>query len=328
MPKVATFQEGFTRKQVQSILGVSPRQLSAWERLGLIPQASISDSQTSINSGGEQHYSFSDLAAIRTVTALRRQGFTPAKLRSACAALKSRLGDIQNPWSEFLLRSSGNKLTIHFQDKYMEAATGQLLFDYISCPDASLMHSKVLPLRPVGCPPDQPEPRSTKAERFFHAALRFEQQKETIPKAFRAYQKAISLHPAAVGAYINMGTLYFKLGLLDEAEKCYRQALARDPVFPLIHFNLGNVYDELHDTERAMLYYKEAFRLNPAYPDPLFNLALLYEKLEMHGQARTYWVAYLKLDCDSAWAQFARCQLASTGLCLVPHQQSNDSGDE
>lgn len=318
MPKITSIQEGFTRKQVQSILGVSPRQLSAWVRSGLLPQRST-------DSGGDQHYSFSDLAAIRAVSGLLRQGFTPAKLRSACVALKSRIGAIQNPWSEFEFRASGNKFTIHFQDLDMETTTGQLLFAYNFGPENSSVHNKVIPLRPASCAPDKSESRFVKAERFFHAALRFEKQHATIPKALQAYKKAISLNPTAVGAYINLGTLYFTLGLLDDAEKCYRQALAMDPEFPLIHFNLGNAYDGLHDTERAILHYKEASRLNPTYPDPLFNLALLYEKLEMHGKARTYWIAYLKLDGDSEWAQFARRQLASSGLYLVPPQQPNDS---
>src|SRR5260370_42080635 len=77
------------------------------------------------------------------------------------------------------------------------------------------------------------------AERFFMAALRYEEDSSTIKKAIHAYQKAIEMNPDAVGAFINLGTIYYNLAQLDAAESCYRAALTIDPNYGLVHSNLG-----------------------------------------------------------------------------------------
>lgn len=327
-------QERFTREQVLHILGFTERQLKTWERQGLVPASRVSGLQraggaagghsTSSSSesppggwpgeGKDRTYTFSDLARMRVILRLRQRGVPPAQIRSLHAALQARLAGGENPWSAVEVETHGRRVAVRFQGATLEPLTGQLLLEYVPAKEGSK-------IRRFG----RPNPKKSlseaelqvRAERLFQAGLRYEESEETLPKAIRAYQRARELNPRAVGAHINLGTIYYNLGQWQQAEQCYRTALSLEPRYALVHFNLANVFDEKEEPEKARQHYEEAVRLNPNYADPHYNLALVYEKLGLHGKARRQWLCYLKLDTDSDWAAFARRQLAKTTLPVI-----------
>ncbi|MBI4459260.1 MAG: tetratricopeptide repeat protein [Acidobacteria bacterium] len=309
----------FSRQQVLRMLGINPRWLSAWERHGFIEPSG------GPSSGADREgrcYSFSDLVALKKLRQLHQDGFSPAWMRSLYAALKARLPGVGNPWTELQMQPDGKRLAVHFHGSAMEPLTGQLLLEYAPAEEAG----KVQILQRAGSPRQLGESAWVRAERFFQAGLRYEDRPEGIPRAIRAYHKAIEVNPRAVGAHINLGTLYYKLHRLEEAESCYRAALSIDPGYGLVHFNLGNVYDETRQWDKARHCYEEAIRLNPQYPDPHYNLALLYEKLGLHGRARQQWLAYLKLDPHSPWADTARRQVEKTSMQVILPQRPSETG--
>ncbi len=347
--------ERFTREQVRRILRIGPRQLSAWERQGLVQpskreqgignreQELQNPSTPEIAPAGQRvrsalnasYYTFTDIVTLKRLLQLRKSGVPPARLRQAHEALKRKLATVEKPWSELQIQGSGKNLVVQFQGSSMEPITGQLLLDYSarSAPevesalntsnDTANGNSRVQPFRRAG----RLRKRTTAekraiAERFFAAGLRYEERWDTPEKAIQAYQKAIEMNPQAVGAFINLGTVYYNLGRLDAAESCYQSALSIDPGYALVHFNLGNVADEKNDLPRAREHYEEAIRREPGYADPHYNLALVYEKLGLHGKSRQRWLSYLKLDRESQWATYARQQLEKTPLRLVPSSPS------
>ncbi|OFW33361.1 MAG: hypothetical protein A3J28_01800 [Acidobacteria bacterium RIFCSPLOWO2_12_FULL_60_22] len=333
-------EERFTRDQVLRILGLSERQLSAWERQGLVAPPRLSPAEVSESTqseipfpavtpsstpdSGERPYTFSDIVTFRTLLQLRRKGVPPARIRSIHAALKAKLSEVARPWSELQVQADGKHLTVHFQGGTMEPLTGQMLMEYAPREEKANLRKFERPE-----PPAKPDEAGMglRAERFFRAGLRYEEGAETLPKAIRAYQKAIELNPHAVGALINLGTIYYNLGQLEEAERHYQTALLLDPNYALAHFNLANVFDERNEWAKSRRHYEEAVRLTPNYADPHYNLALVYEKLGLHGKARQQWLDYVKLDPDSQWALFARQQLAKTPLRVLSRQEPsrNDS---
>jgi len=322
MGQTAPVEERFSRRQVLRILGISERQLSAWECRGFI-QPSGPMPTGADGAGGEDHrYSFSDLVTMKKLWQLQRSGFPLSWMRSIHTALKARLPGAGNPWTELQVQAHGKRLAVHFRGSAMEPLTGQLLLEY--APREA--PGKIRTLQRVKPPRRPSEPAWVRAERFFQAGLRYEENQETMPRAIRAYQKTIEINPRAVGAHINLGTIYYKLHLLEEAETCYRAALSIDPGYGLVHFNLGNVYDESKVWEKARHHYEEAIRLDPQYPDPHYNLALLYEKLGRHGKARQQWVAYLKLDPHTPWAATARQQLEKTSMRVILPQKPSGTG--
>lgn len=323
-------EEHYSRKQVLRILGLSDRQLAAWERQGLVAPlpgmrreegaASREGPTLADNAPADRPFTFADIVSLRTLLQLRREGVSPARLRSFHAALKARLTGIENPWSELQVRKHGKRLCVQLEGAPLEPITGQLLLEYAPRPQTTTVRKLE---RPVQTAAPGEVGVEVRADRFFRAGLRYEEHRETFPKAIRAYQRAIELDSRAAGAWVNLGTLYYNLGQLDEAERCYRAVLTFDPGYALAHFNLGNVFDERKEWQAARRHYEEAVRLSPRSPDPHYNLALVYEKLGFHGKARREWIEYLKLDPYSEWAAFARQQLAKTPLRLLPREKTS-----
>lgn len=328
--------KGYSREQVLRMLGLSNRQLAAWERQGFVsPQTGTPPAEQvgkrvraaapgkkgkTRSDPAEAVYTFADIVSLRTLLRLKRAGVPPARIRSLHAAVKRKFGDVERPWSEIRFQKRGKRLLVHFQGTPLEPMTGQLVLEYAPKDRAAAVRKIEKPARPRRGLSETD--RKVLADRFFRTGLRYEERKETLPKAIRAYQKAIGLDARAAGAWINLGTVFYSLGKLGEAERCYRAVLAFDADYALAHFNLGNVFDERQEWEQARWHYEEAVRLSPNSPDPHYNLALVYERLGLHGRARRQWVEYLKHDPHSQWAAFARQQLEKTAWRLVAKPKS------
>ena len=155
------------------------------------------------------------------------------------------------------------------------------------------------------------------AEGWFAEGLHLEEQPDCLEQAIAAYREAIALNPEAAGAFINLGTIYYNMHRLGDAENCYRAAAEIDPQYALAFFNLGNVFDERGSLEEARKNYDDALRINPQYADAHYNLALVLEKLGSRGKALHHWRRYLKLDPGSPWAAYARQQLARSPFQVV-----------
>jgi tetratricopeptide (TPR) repeat protein len=270
------------------MLGVSERQLKAWERQGLIPAA--------------DSFGFSDLIALRTLQKLRENRVPSSRIGEAITSLKKKLSDIEHPLSELKIVSNGRRVAVRIAGQQMEPVTGQLLFDF----DAGAAgRVRSLPARTAPA-----LSREREAEFWFERGLRLEEAGQDPHAALAAYKKALEFNPNAAGAMVNIGTIYYRMHDLIEAEKYYRRAVEADPRYPLARFNLGNLFDEQNDMAQAEHYYLSAVDLNPRYADAYFNLALVAEKKGETLRSVRYWKTYLKLDPSSSWAEIARKQLA------------------
>lgn len=270
------------------MLGVSEQQLRSWERHGLIR--------------GEASFSFSDLIALKTLQKLRENRVPPRKIGRALTALKKKLSHVEQPLSELKIFSDGRTITVQIAGQRMEALTGQMLFNF----DTSELGS----LRSF-----QPKPAMDRAnierqaETYFQQGLALEEAGAPIEKAVEAYRKAVELNPAAAGALVNLGTIFYRQRKYEEAERQYQKAIEVDANYPLAHYNLGNLFDERGDLTRAEQHYTTALELNPNYADAHFNLALLSERRGDFLKAVRHWKSYLKLDNTGTWANIARRQL-------------------
>ncbi|MBI4442307.1 MAG: tetratricopeptide repeat protein [Acidobacteria bacterium] len=325
----------YNRQQVLRIVGVSRRQLAAWERQGWVQPLRKAPNIPSLfgntpskvpyahhqprQPAEDFFYTFTDIVAMKALLKLRKNCIPVDHIRRALASLRAKMEAVDNPLAELPIRAQGRRLGVYFQGSYMDPVTGQLHLDF----SFEGRKGNIYLL--------QRERRATKlseaatrasAEKFFRIGLHYEQHPKTWPEAIRAYRKAVVLNPKAVGALNNLGTLYYNQGNLDQAVTYYEAALAVDPDYGLLRFNLGNVFDERNEWDKARDCYEQAVRLDPSFADAHYNLALVYEKLGFHGRARQQWRLYVKLDPDSSWSPYARQQLLKTPLRIVARGKS------
>jgi len=278
--------EEFSRAEIRRKFCLSERQLRSWEKQELIPAG--------------QSYSFSDLIAIQTLIKLREKHIQPRAIGRALASLRQKLDGVKQPLSELRIVSQGRKIAVHLGGQKMDAMSGQILFDF----DAS----------EIGGLKSFPSPKASanrlrESETWFQKGLDLEETGAPIEEAIEAYEKALEYNPAAAGALVNLGTIYYRQRKFNESEKYYQNAVEADPSYPLAHFNLGNLFDEQGRLAEAFSHYRRALGLNPNYADAHFNLALLAERTGDILRAVHHWKTYLKLDNSGQWADIARRQL-------------------
>jgi tetratricopeptide (TPR) repeat protein len=275
-------QQSWTRKEICRVLALEERQLKAWEKQGLI--------------SATERYAFADLSTLRTLNTLREQKIPVRRIRQTFRSLQDRLG--QQPGSVKIF-TEGKRIGVQYSGQRIEPVTGQLFFDFETAEGA-----KTRTFTP------RPEPRNREQSDFwFQKGLELEQANGDIQAAIEAYTKAVELNPAAAGALVNLGTIYFHQRDWKKSEQYYRAAIEADASYPLAHYNLGNLYDERGDSERAYMHYHEALRIQPQYADAHYNLALLHQGNGDMMKALSHWQTYLRLDPSSQWAQIARREI-------------------
>jgi tetratricopeptide (TPR) repeat protein len=279
-------QEEYSRAEIRRQFGVTERQLRSWEQQQLIAPG--------------DRYSFSDLIALQTIVKLREQNIPVRQIGKAIESLRSKLDWIKQPLSELRIVSDGRKIAVHVAGQKMEAISGQILLDFEASSLAGVRNF------PEG---KSSANRLRESENWFQKGLDLEETGAPVDQAVEAYQKVLEFNPAAAGALVNLGTIYYRQRQFAEAEKYYARAIAADPDYALAQFNLGNLFDEQGRTADALKHYRQALALNANYADAHFNLALLCERMGDQLKAVHHWKTYLKLDSAGQWADIARNQL-------------------
>jgi tetratricopeptide (TPR) repeat protein len=293
VPAVAP-KQAYSREEVRRLLVVSERQLKSWEKLDLIAST--------------ERFSFSDLLTLRTLIGLRRNKVPTAKIRLALHALRDRLRDVRNPFTEVRVYSHGRKIQVQIAGQRMEPVSGQLLLNFDEAEITKLLSFPEA--REASEPAGGKQKRRKDAERWFEKGLELEQTGAPMEDIIAAYRKAVEIDPASAGALVNLGTVYFNARSWREAERLYCQALEVDPHYALAHFNLGNLHDEKGERTEALTHYMAALRIHPNYADAHYNIALLYQSTGQVMNAVRHWKTYLKLDPAGSWADIARRELA------------------
>jgi len=284
-------KQAYSRDEVLRLLGVSKRQLRSWE------------DQDLVSSSGS--FTFSDILVLRTLIGLRKSNVSGTQIRRAIEAIKSKMGELDNPLTEVRIYSQGKKIEVQFAGKRMEPISGQLLLDF---DEAEI--KKLLSFPGQGEHSAAPTPQARReAEHWFERGLELEQTGAPLEEIIEAYRKACDMDPASAGALVNLGTVHFNARDWQQAERNYRKAIEVDPKYSLAHFNLGNLYDERGERVEALNHYLAALKIHPNYADAHYNVALLYQSIGQPLNAVRHWKLYLKLDPSSSWAAIARREL-------------------
>ena len=273
----------YNRQDVLRILRISSRQLSAWERAGLIAPAA--------------DYGFQELAQLRKLAQLRAQRISASSIKASVCAMKAVSG-IPNPLLEAGIALRGPRLVFRHSGATMDPIAGQFEFDFEGggarleiVDDSAVSETR----------------RQSNISTLFLEGVRCEEQGK-IPEATHLYEETLSLGEHAPAA-INLGTILYNQRQFERAEQLYRRATIANPEYALAFFDLGNALDELQRLPEAIEAYKAAIRLSPGYADAHYNLALAFERSNERRRALRHWLAYVRLDPVGPWSNHARLQV-------------------
>jgi tetratricopeptide (TPR) repeat protein len=262
------------------------RQLSAWERAGLITSS--------------EDYSFEALSQLRKLRDLQATTRISAKSIRASVAAMQRVAGMRNPLMEASFVRRGSRLSFRHGGALMDPLTQQLAFDFDTSPARQL--------RVVGIGEDSHARKAAELQDMFVRAVQLEENPATVLQAMELYQTILAVRPDHAPALINIGTIYYNLRKYDQAEQHYRKATIADPGYALAFFDLGNVLDEMQRLTEATAAYQKAVALVPQYADAHYNLALAYERQGQRRRALRHWLAYVRLDPVGPWAKHAKEQ--------------------
>ena len=274
----------YSRADLLRILRLTPRQLQAWERVGLVASG--------------DSYSFFDLLQAKKVRDLCAKRVRPAVIRQSLEAMQKQVAGMENPLIEAGAYQTGHRIAFRHEGHLVEPIAGQFVFDF--APQEKVVTS---------APRSGPELVVTDAAELFARGVILEEDPHRQDEALAVYAKVLEMDPNHAAAHINLGTLYYNRQDYALAEKHYRSAIEIDSRYALAYFDLGNVLDETGRIEEAITTYKSALQLAPTYADAHYNLALAYEKARQPRKALQHWRAYVKLDTVGPWAVHARHQI-------------------
>jgi tetratricopeptide (TPR) repeat protein len=274
----------YSREDVLRILRIRLKQLSSWERSGLINQS--------------ETYSFQDLVQLRKLRDLRATRLSVANIRASIHAMRQVSG-VANPLLEASAVRNGARLAFRLSGAMMEPIARQFVFDF-----DSPRHSQLAEVSSVA---SHQAARDSRVQGLFFEAVRLEERGKT-QEAVTHYEAILALDSAHAPACINLGTIQYNQRRFIDAEALYRCATEADPKYALAFFDLGNVLDELQRLPEAIEAYSTAIRLVPHYGDAHYNVALAYERMGDRRSALRHWTTYIKLDPIGPWSNHARIQ--------------------
>ena len=274
----------YSREDALRILRIRLKQLSAWERSGLIQQSAT--------------YSFQDLVQLRKLRDLRATRLSVANIRASIHAMRQVSG-VANPLLEAGAVRNGTRLAFRLSGTMMEPIARQFLFDFDSPRQRQLAE--------VSSAANHQAARESRVQGLFFEAVKMEERGKT-QEAVARYESILVLDSCHAPACINLGTIQYNRRQFLEAERLYRRATIADPNYALAFFDLGNVLDELQRLPEAIEAYCTAIRLVPQYGDAHYNVALAYERTGDRRAALRHWTNYIKLDPIGPWSNHARIQ--------------------
>jgi tetratricopeptide (TPR) repeat protein len=274
----------FNRADVLRILHITPRQLSGWQRAGLVAVG--------------ETFSFYDLLQLKKVRDFREQKVRPSVIRESLRAMQEAVSGMENPFIEASSFRMGSRLAFRHEGKALEPIKGQFVMDFEESGNVVLEERSV---RAIAAPQT--------ASEFFNRGVALEDDPGSQEQAIEAYHKVLEIASDFAPAHINLGTLHYNSQDYESAEFHYRKAIECDPRYALAYFDLGNVLDETGRIPEAILAYNTALQLAPTYADAHYNIALAYERTRETRKALAHWRAYTKLDVSGPWAIHARNQV-------------------
>ncbi len=120
-------------------------------------------------------------------------------------------------------------------------------------------------------------------------------EKHMYDKAISAFNRALSIDPNYLSAYINMAYAYQHKEDYINAIKCLERAVILNPKSAKLYNTMGLLYDKLDKPEIAVKAYKKAVALDPAYANSHYMLGQLYQNRGNLEKAASEFAKHIKI---------------------------------
>ncbi len=254
--------KGYTTEDVESLIGLSPRQSQQYGRSGIL------DPDRSANN--RYLFSFQDLVLLRTAKELLDAEVPQRRILRALRTLKAQLPDDRS-LTEVRIAAEGDDVVVHDEGRAWDPESGQFRLVF----DVAELAAQVEPLAraAVAAGPGANDSSSDWLD------LGLELEGHAPAQARAAYEKVLELDPTHVDALINLGRLFQEDGELEAAVVHYRRALAAaGGDAPTAAFNLGLALEDLGRDRAALDAYEAALAADPRFADAHYNLSGLHER--------------------------------------------------
>src|SRR5580698_6090067 len=129
----------YSREDLLRILRLTARQLTAWEKAGLVAAA--------------ESYSFFDLLQIKKVRDLCARKVRPAVIRQSLEAMQKQVAGMENPLLEAGAFTTGHRIALRHEGRLVEPIAGQFMFDF-STRDKTVTSTTATLVKPAPVPAD------------------------------------------------------------------------------------------------------------------------------------------------------------------------------
>src|SRR5947209_904246 len=207
-------EERYQRADVLRIVGITARQLSGWEKSGLVPFADT--------------YSFTDLVHLTKLRTLR--GHVPARvIQRALTACK--VAGMNNPFVETeVIVTNTHRLAVKDGGRAVDPTSGQILFDFAT----ERTSERVVPIR---------SDRQTVHDMFLRGV-----QLEEKPEA------ALKINPQYADAHYNVALAFERLKMPRKALRHWRAYVKLDTTGPWSNHARMQMERILHSEQLAIVW--------------------------------------------------------------------------
>lgn len=120
---------------------------------------------------------------------------------------------------------------------------------------------------------------------------------EATTSTIATLEKAASLHPDDVAAWIQLGNACFDAGLHEKAIDAYQKALTREPNNANVWTDMGTMYRKAGQLDQALDAFDRAIAVDPRHEPSRFNrgLVLMHDKNDREGAIQA-WESLLEIN--------------------------------
>ncbi|MFQ5732704.1 MAG: tetratricopeptide repeat protein [Planctomycetaceae bacterium] len=298
----------FTPAMVSRLLEVPVNRIRRWHRNGLL--------QAARTVGRLPLFEYQEVAGVRRIVELMREGVGEDRLRQGVAAVRAMLPQTTGSLAGLPVVAQDRRLLLRDEHGLIDPNDRQRCFDFTEDPivgDTSAGDAPADDTLPETAdranderPAIESSPRN--AEDWFRRGCRLLEADDPAA-AVEAFRLVLMQRPCDAETNFHLAEALYRLGDKRGTLERYYAAVEADHDYLEAWTQLGCLLAEMNETDSALDAFAAALRIHPDNPDAHWHTADVLHRLGRVEEAAPHWRAYLHRDAHGPWAETARQRL-------------------